>query len=134
MVMPRIDRRDNRLRRVLGHDGRGIGGQRGQPDHRLVGGERNAARGGKADAQPGETAGAGGDGDSVERSEANAGRLHDARDQRHQGFGMAALHRLRFLRDQFARVGVEHGGSTGVERGIDGEDQHGSSLIILQRN
>ena len=51
--------------------------------------------------------------------------LHDARDQRHQRFGMAALHRLRFLRDQLAGVGVEHGGGAGIERGIDGEDQHG---------
>ena len=32
--------------------------------------------------------------------------------------------RLRFHRDQFAGAGVEHGGGAGVERGIDGEDQH----------
>ena len=50
--------------------------------------------------------------------------LDDARDQRHQGFGMAALHRLRFLRDQLAGVGVEHARGAGIQRGVDGEDQH----------
>ena len=55
----------------------------------------------------------------------DAGLLHDARDQRHQRFGMAALHRLRFLRDQLAGVGVEHAGGAGIQRGVDGEDQHG---------
>jgi hypothetical protein len=37
---------------------------------------------------------------------------------------MAALHRLRFLRDYFTRVRVEHGRGAGIKRGIDGEDQH----------
>ena len=59
--------------------------------------------------------------------------FHHARDQRHQRFGMAALHRLRFLRDQLACVGVENGGGAGIERGIDGEDQHGASLELFQR-
>ena len=40
---------------------------------------------------------------------------------------------LRFLRDDLARVGIQYGGSAGVERRIDGEDQHGSSLIIPGR-
>ena len=40
---------------------------------------------------------------------------------------------LRFLRDQLAGVGVEHAGGAGVERGIDGEDQHGASFIIVTR-
>ena len=55
---------------------------------------------------------------------ADASLLDDARDQRHQGFRMAPFHRLRFLREQFARIGVEHGGRAGVQRGIDGKDQH----------
>ena len=44
---------------------------------------------------------------------------------------MAALHRLRFLRDQPAGVGVEHAGGAGVERGIDGEDQHGTTVSLF---
>ena len=52
--------------------------------------------------------------------------LHHARDQRHQRFGMAALHRLRFLRNQLAGVGVEHAGGASVERGVDGENEHDS--------
>ena len=75
LVMPRIDRGDDRMLAVLADDGRGIGGQRGQPDHRLVGGKRNAARGGKSDAQSGEAAGAGGHRDAVERGERDAGSL-----------------------------------------------------------
>ena len=51
MVVPRIDRGDDRLLAVLADDGRGIGGQRGHADHRLVGGERDAARGGQSDPQ-----------------------------------------------------------------------------------
>ena len=85
---------------VLADDGRGIGGQRGQADDRLAGGQRNAARGGKADTQAGKAAGTGGHRDAVERGEGDARFLHHARDQRHQRFGMAALHRLRFLRDE----------------------------------
>jgi len=37
---------------------------------------------------------------------------------------MTALHRLRFLRDDAACAGVEHGSGAGIKRGIDGEDQH----------
>ena len=58
---------------VLADDGRGIGRQRGHADHRLVGGERNAARGGKSDPQAGEAAGTGGHRDAVERRKGNAG-------------------------------------------------------------
>ena len=69
MVVPRIDRGDHRLLAVLADDRRGIGGQRGQPDHRFVGGERDAARGREPDPQAGKAAGAGGDRDAVERGE-----------------------------------------------------------------
>ena len=55
----------------------------------------------------------------------------DARDQRHQRFGMAALHGLRFLRDQLAGLGVEHAGGAGIQRSVDGEDQHAGSYISL---
>jgi hypothetical protein len=41
---------------------------------------------------------------------------------------MTALHRLRFMRDDPVRVGVEHGGRAGVERRIDSEDQHDVSV------
>ena len=68
----------------------------------------------------------------TERGKGNAGRLHHARDQRHQGFGMAALHRLRFLRDHAACAGVEHGRGAGIKRGIDGEDEHDSSVEVFE--
>jgi hypothetical protein len=126
--MPRIDRRDDWMLAILGDDGRRICRQRSQPHHGLVGGKRNAARSGEADPQSGEAAGAGSDGDPVERGERNTGRCHHPRDQRHQRFGMAALHRLRFNRDGLACGGVEHGGRAGIERRIECEDQHG--LII----
>ncbi len=57
--------------------------------------------------------------------------LHDARDQRHQRFGMAALHGLRFPRDHLAGLGIEHARGAGIQRGIDGEDQHGE--VVRQR-
>ena len=94
LVMPGIDGGDDRLLAVLADNGCRIGGQRGQSDHRLVGGQRDAARGGKTDPQAGKAAGAGGHGDAVQRKESDAGLFHDPRDQRHQGFGVAALHRL----------------------------------------
>ena len=93
MVMPRVDRGDDRMLAAVADDRRGIGRQRGDADRGLAGCQRNAARGGKPDPQSGETAGAGGGGDAVERVEADAGFLHHARDQRHQRFGMAPLHR-----------------------------------------
>ena len=105
---------------VLADDRRGIGRQRGQPDHRFVGGERNAARGGESDAQPGKAAGAGGHRDAVKGCERDAGLLDDARDQRHQGFGMTALHGLRFQRYQFTGVGIENACGAGIQRGVDG--------------
>ena len=74
--------------------------------------------------KPGKAAGTGGHRDAVEGGKGDAGLLDHARDQRHQRLGMAALHRLRFLRDQLAGVGVEHAGGAGIERGVDGEDQH----------
>ena len=97
MVMPRIDRGEDRMRfAILADDGGGKRGQCRYADDRLAGGERDAAGGGKADAQSGEAAGPGGRGDAVERGKGSAGRFHHARDQRHQSFGMTALHRLRF--------------------------------------
>ena len=65
--------------------------------------------------------------------ERNARCFHHARDQRHQGFGMAALHRLRFLRDEIACGGVENGRGAGIERRIDSEDQHDASVEVFQR-
>src|SRR5258708_15785674 len=78
-----------------------------------------------ADWQAGKAAGAGGHRDAVERLEGEACLLDDPRDQRHQRFGVAALHRLRFLRQQLAGVGVENARSAGIQRGVDGKDQHG---------
>ena len=133
MIMPRIDRGEDGMRFViLADDGGGKRGQRRHADDRLAGGERDAARGGKADAQSGKAAGTGRRGDAVERGKGNAGRLHHARDQRHQGFGMAALHRQQFLRDHVACAGVEHGRGAGIKRGIDGEDEHDASVEVFQ--
>ena len=74
VIVARIDRRHHRQRVVGGDEGRGKGGERGEADRRLAGGERNAARRGDADAQAGEAAGPGGDGDAVEIGESRARR------------------------------------------------------------
>src|SRR6266702_8555230 len=110
---------------VFCNDGRGESGQRRQSHDWFIGRQRDAACGGEADAQTGKAAGTGRDGNAIQRGEGDAGGLNQARNQRHQGFGVAALHRLRFLGDDFTRVGVEHGGGAGIERRIDSEDQHG---------
>jgi len=57
--------------------------------------------------------------------EGDAGGVHDPADQRHQRFGMTALHRLRFRGDHLAGIGIQHAGGAGIQRGVDGEDQHG---------
>ena len=72
VLVPRIDRRDDRQRVVGGDKRRGEGRERRQADRGLAGGERDAARRGDADPQPGEAAGAGGDGDAVELGEVDA--------------------------------------------------------------
>ena len=102
----------------------GVGGQRRQSDHWLGGGQRNAARGGEADAQTGETAGSGGDCNTVECAEGDAGLLDDARQQRHQRLGVSALHRQRFLGNHPVGFGVQHAGSAGIEGGIDRKNEH----------
>jgi hypothetical protein len=61
------------------------------------------------------------------RGKRQAASLHDARDKGHQGLGMTAPHRLLLLRDQFARVGVQHGGRACIQCGIDGKNQHFTS-------
>ncbi len=119
------------MRLILADHGGGISRQRGQPDHRLIGRKRDAARGGQADPQAGEAARAGGHRDTVQRGERQAGLLHHAGKQRHQGFGVPALHGLGRLCDQPARAGVENRGCAGIERGIDGEDQHVPLLTCL---
>ena len=118
---------------VLADDGGGKGAQRGYAYDRLVRGQRDAARSRKADAQSGKAAGTGRRRDAVEFRERNARCFHHARDQRHQGFGMTALHRLRFLRDEVACGSVEDGRGAGIERRIDSEDQHGASVEVFQR-
>ncbi len=133
LAVPRIDRRDHRRLTAFADDGRRIGRQRGDADRRLASRERNAARRRQADAKTGEAAGPGGDGNAIERGKRQRRLLHDARDQRHQRLGVAALHRLRFHRDQPVGAGVEHGGGAGVERGIDGEDQHRRQISIARR-
>src|SRR6185369_12655792 len=90
-----------------------------------------AARGGKTDAQSRETAGPGRRSDAIKRRKGDASFLHHPRDQRHQRLGVAALHRLRFLRDQSVLVGVEHSSGASFERGVDGEDQHGQMLALV---
>ena len=123
--MPRIDRRDDRLLDVLADDGRGIGRQRGHADGRLAGGERDAARSGQPDPQAGETAGAGGDRDAVERRKRRCRRRVITR----AISGISASAWPRFMAcDSCAISSLVSVSSTrsgaGIERGIDGEDQH----------
>ena len=81
----RSDRRRYRVRQAL---------QRRDTDGWLVGGKRDAARSGDADAQTGEAAGTDRHRDAVEREEVEPRLLHHALDQRHRGFRMAACHDL----------------------------------------
>ncbi len=103
-----------------------------RPIGRLTGRERDPARGGDPDAQSGEAAGSGGDGDTVERGEIEADALHHPRDQWQQRFGVAAQHGQRFARGLRRLPGVEHGGRAGLKRGIDGEDTHLSTVITRE--
>ncbi len=59
----------------------------------------------------------------------SARRCIDARDQRHQRFGMAALHRQRFGRHGPAALGVDDSGGAGFKRGVDGQDAHAHSIL-----
>ena len=119
-----VDRGGDGQRVVVGDERGGEGGQSRQADNRFAGGKPQAPRRGDADAHAGEAAGAGGDGDAIDPREIEAAVFHHAGDKRHQGFGMAARHRYRFTGDDSAQFGVEHGGRTGLERGVDGEDSH----------
>src|SRR5262249_44504964 len=131
LVMPRVDRGDHWLLAALADDWRGVGRKRGQTDGWFSGRERQSPRGGEPNTQSRKTAGTGGYRDAVERGKRQRGLLHYTADQWHQRLGMSALHRLRFDRDQLAGAGIEHGGRAGVERGIDGEDQHDASSSML---
>ena len=124
VVVAGIDRGHHVRAVVLGDQRGGKAGERGEADRRLSGRERDAARGRYPHAQPGEAAGAGGDGDAVELGEFDVGQVHHARDERHQRFGMAARHGERLAGGDPAAVGVEHGGRAGLERGVDGKDAH----------
>jgi hypothetical protein len=123
VLMARVDGDHDRGLVVVRDQGRGVGGERGQAEGGLGRSERNPARRCDPDAQPGEAAGAGGDRDAVERGKRRLRLLHDASDQRHQRFGMAAQHRQRFAHHH-AALGVEHGGGAGLKRGIDREHTH----------
>ena len=131
VVVAGIDGSHNRLLLLLCDQRRDIGRQCGEPDHGLVRGKADTARRGYADTQARKAAGAGGDGDAVEIEIASARGFHDARDQRHQRLGVAPLHLQRFLRDHGSCAGVENGGSAVIQRGIDGENDHGSDLAPM---
>jgi hypothetical protein len=124
MAMAGVDRGDHGCFAAGLDQRRGKSRKRGDADHRPVGGKAEPARGRDADPQPGETAGADRDCDTVERGIGNAGRLHHLVDHRHQGFGVAALHRQALPRAENFRFGVEHRSSAGFQRGIDGENEH----------
>jgi len=132
LVMPRIDRGEH-CGLAVGADDRGsIGCQRGHADDRLAGGEGDTAWGRQADPQAGKAAGAGGHCDTIERRKADRGLLHHACNQRHQRLGVAAFHRLRLPCNQLACAGVEHAGGAGIQRGVDGENQHGYLLRLTE--
>ena len=71
MAMAAIDRGGDRRRRIGGDIGRRQRRKRRDADHGLAGGERNAARGGDADPQSGEAAGADRHRNAVERGKGN---------------------------------------------------------------
>ena len=111
--MPRIDGDDDRILIVGAEIRRGISGQRRHADHGNVGRDAEAARGGNADPQAGEAAGAGRHHDAVEIGKGQPDVLHDPRNERHQRFGMAADHRQAFARDDAAIAPVS---STAAEQ------------------
>jgi hypothetical protein len=130
LLVARIDRRNDRVIGARGDVRRREGGQRREPDRGLSGGERNASRGGNADAQAGEAARPDSDGDAVEIVEFAAGCVHHPRDQRHDRFGMAAQHRGGFACQDRAGARVENGGGTGAKRGVDGQNAHDAPLSV----
>jgi hypothetical protein len=116
---------DDQGREVVGRDvGSGVSRQRGEPDGGLAGRHRDAARRRHPDPQTGEAAGPDRYGDAVELEEFEPRLAHDARHQRHQGFGVPAHHRQRLGRQNAALVGIEDRGGTGLQGGIDGENTH----------
>jgi hypothetical protein len=133
VIVTGVDRRHDRRQIVLRDMGGGEAGERRQADRRLAGGERNAARGRNADAQAGKAARACGDGDAVKVAEIDAGAVHDPRDQRHQRFGMTAVHEFSLGRHDRPAARVEHGRCAGFERGIDGKDAHFRSQVSVIR-
>src|SRR5262245_11720332 len=91
---------------------------------RLAGGKRNTACGCDTDAQARETAGSRSDGDSIDGGNVEVSALQGVRDQWHQRFRVATLHRQRFLYAHLRMSGVEHSDRTGFKRSIDGKDAH----------
>ena len=88
--MPGVDGGDHWKAVVSRQVRSGKNRQRREANGRLVGRQRNAARGGKTDAQAGKAAGAGGHGDTINGGEPHARFVHHPFHQRHQRFGMAA--------------------------------------------
>ena len=64
------------------------------------------------------------DRDAVKLLEFDGSAIHHARNQRHQRFGMAALHSQRFACQDGLPIAVVHGGRAGVECCVDREDAH----------
>src|SRR5215813_6502398 len=61
---------------------------------------------------------------AIKRGDLELGATKHTLDQRHQCFGMTALHRQRFLHAYVRMRGVEHSDRTGFERSINGKDAH----------
>ena len=83
MLVPGIDCRHDLGAIVGGDQWRRESGKRGKPDRRLARRQRDAACGRNSHAQPREAAGTGGDGDTIELGEFDAGTAHHAGDERH---------------------------------------------------
>jgi hypothetical protein len=64
------------------------------------------------------------------RDAGNIAALHDW----HQRLGMAAHHRLLFVRYHGAGRGIEHGGRTSFQRGVDGKNAHSTSYVIIRKS
>ena len=127
VVVPGIDRHHDRRVAFIG-DMRGRQArQGGEADGGLGRRQGDAAGGRDADPQAGEAAGPDRDRDAVELAELDLGLVHHPRDQRHQGFGMAARHDAALAGDDGAGIAVEHGGRAGIQRAVDGKDTHSDS-------
>jgi hypothetical protein len=133
MVMPRVDCGYDRNRILLRDPRCRIGGQRGDADRGLTGGQRDGARGRDAHAQSSEAARADRHRNPVEIAERKRGLRHHAGDQRDERLGMAALHHAGLTGNDRVLLGIQYCRRAGGKRGVDGKDTHPIARPMLLR-